>query len=1147
MKKVYFFLTFFTFMNIISIGSTYLLITFHKMALKKSKASRNTVDEILESVKKKCNISGIKERISVALKRSKAPHSTLKKTDEILENLQKKGNISGVKERISKELLEVFKSSTISVDTNLYDIMYSVQKNLAKIKDEAFVNGLIDSINFDKAMEINDKEIENTWELPHKNKRETEESIDQINNSKTALSSLEEKIPALENQLKSNISILAKISEEQKSLKNDPRWLDDIEEDLKKYRPLKTTVWNLIISLSNIINAKNKEETEGWITPEERDVLLRKYNEIDKSDVSEVASEFWIDCWYSITTMKDIADINRIKLEQQHYITLSKSIDEKITELEHEKTLRELIDSLKKDMVDIPDWFLPFGSSDTIAKVGNNHEDTNRIVEDFQNKLIQVGNFKKEIRKIRKRYDTNFKNLENIKTLQQFHEDMNNEEEVDKCQKKLGTIIDICKNNLHLWDKENYKSTLGEHTISLWWWLKEPLKLDFISWNLSSSNRSATYSLCDAQWNALTKIWNSFSISKLKLEWISLDNTNQTIIIDNFKTEPIEWVKFPLNLNLAIKVNIVDQNTWLNIEHLKPINLKIDLPKLPQANRKNAYESINSPTMDERIASKYDDQYRENIENEIIWDILRKWWNKHEVNKIYKNERERDSFIERIRKRLKIHFPFLMLANLQQWFKEEIIKEDKNIPIQHLINEDAFKKYIENNRKNDLNDYATKTIKENISQNRDIVDSILLTFYWPAILSDGHKKRSNNNDYSKFLIWKEAEQDCDWNKVVIKVVWINKISATIRVNGKEEQIEATSHDRLIERILDKEVTRDGSTLDEKIRCQLALWILKAVVKLSPQKLSKQIPNQDISDGSGHTVNCNRLEIDLDGTWNLRYRWSKVNTRTQNKEYINIFDESTVNRGEIDIVKNHIQMISMQINNILNWFAQDYQEATNPKKIENMFLLRYDTDIMRIRAWYIKNLWAKTNYKFDFDGLKIKDLKSDDITISFKEWKFVVEGKFNEKDYKYEAKDLWYILRQGGEVFYGLQPEIFNAINEKYVEQLRTNKLIQKENFAIADLNENKTWRVYFYDVSWDQLSYLEIDDVKSNPLGSQKNAGRMNSKNIPDVKTICSLEERKEFFQNPLLAWRLLREMRKMLRLVAPRKISKTKANSTKK
>jgi hypothetical protein len=31
-----------------------------------------------------------------------------------------------------------------------------------------------------------------------------------------------------------------------------------------------------------------------------------------------------------------------------------------------------------------------------------------------------------------------------------------------------------------------------------------------------------------------------------------------------------------------------------------------------------------------------------------------------------------------------------------------------------------------------------------------------------------------------------------------------------------------------------------------------------------------------------------------------------------------------------------------------------------------------------------------------------------------------------------------------------------AINEQYVEKLRTNNLIQTENFAVSDLNENKT-------------------------------------------------------------------------------------------
>ena len=63
-----------------------------------------------------------------------------------------------------------------------------------------------------------------------------------------------------------------------------------------------------------------------------------------------------------------------------------------------------------------------------------------------------------------------------------------------------------------------------------------------------------------------------------------------------------------------------------------------------------------------------------------------------------------------------------------------------------------------------------------------------------------------------------------------------------------------------------------------------------------------------------------------------------------------------------------------------------------------------------------------------------------------------------------------------------------------------------------------------------QLSYLEIEDVNLNPLGPGE-TWRIDPNQIPTARRRCNDEERKEFMQNPLLAWRLQREMRRRLSL----------------
>ena len=105
-----------------------------------------------------------------------------------------------------------------------------------------------------------------------------------------------------------------------------------------------------------------------------------------------------------------------------------------------------------------------------------------------------------------------------------------------------------------------------------------------------------------------------------------------------------------------------------------------------------------------------------------------------------------------------------------------------------------------------------------------------------------------------------------------------------------------------------------------------------------------------------------------------------------------------------------------------------------------------------------------------------------------------------------------------------------TINEEYVEKLRTNNLIQTESFAVSDFNDNKTWRVYIFDEWWN-LSYLDIEDRRLNPLRGRKNAWRIDPWALPTERIRCNDRERREFFQNPFLAWRLIREMRRRLAL----------------
>ncbi|HCB51224.1 TPA: hypothetical protein DEP21_01385 [Patescibacteria group bacterium] len=114
------------------------------------------------------------------------------------------------------------------------------------------------------------------------------------------------------------------------------------------------------------------------------------------------------------------------------------------------------------------------------------------------------------------------------------------------------------------------------------------------------------------------------------------------------------------------------------------------------------------------------------------------------------------------------------------------------------------------------------------------------------------------------------------------------------------------------------------------------------------------------------------------------------------------------------------------------------------------------------------------------------------------------------------------------VFNGLELEIVAQVNEAMVGRLRTNNMIGPENFAVSDLNNEKTGRVYIFDDAGN-LSYLEIEDRALNPIPNGANEAHLDFNNVPPQRIRCNDQERKEFFQNPFLSGRLIRSMRRRL------------------
>jgi len=1113
------------------------------------------------------------------------------------------GNIAEVQKDISTRLFGVLEwANSISVDSELY-------ASINNVADASNITNYINTAKNSLPHENADRVTigYDSWHYHVNNTRfdlttltwidETQNAINDMNRAIAGLNALPGQINALRTRLQENHTKLNEIRNIQSAW--IPGTLTNIDTHRATLRNYKTKCRNLIAILRTIDRLENLSYYDDWTTrwtnaKRDRDNAVRNFNTVYWRTPSFTWNlPDWTPC-----------NVSRFDLNADSWawkLTECEDLDGRIETLdntyEQERwnrvNLDRLIGQLPKqlgDRITVPNDLWLFNSDGTIvtsalATLG----DTDTERSDITNRLNQLDVLQWQIETLRARYQDNLNKLNRILALQQLEQrmDATHPGEIDRRQREFNTIREISHNNLLLWPwaPGTYEPYLPNTAIGVWerwvWWNPaRQVHLDFINWALwhwfNGWARNFRYSLCDEAWNPLRNNWWRLEIQQwwqsINIRWITFDDATQRMNIDNLEITPINWLTFPLNLDLNVRVRIHDNDTGLDIDHHKPIHIEITRPTLVRADREAAYNSL-VPPMNDRITAEYTDRYREELENEAIWKILREWWNDAEVNEIYNNETRRNMLINRIRERLMGHFPFLAIGNLQTWFRTDMTREDRDVPVQYLLNQNAFQNYVRQNFPSNLRNFASWQINTNANVYRDDIFQEFLDFQteisnnpkdnldnlralaqvpddanWPQSHPDSRWQRirwerSRRNNYTKFFKWRSANLDNqtldteDWEIkywVNIECTWVNKIVATINIDWKEEPeiIEAANHDRLITWILNRANTKDGEPLNRKLRCNIALSVLKAMVMMAPQKLNREIAPTNFTDARWNNIICDRIEAGI-VWWNLRIRWVNVNG-ARVRTNVPIFDENQFKSlHDIDMLEHWIHELSTQINSIMNATAEEYQWAVDNIE-DNRWLLRYNT-VQRLRWWPIKRLWwriryGKTNNNFDFDTSVSEAWKN--VNIAFNWWKFTVSWEFDGQEYKYETRNLWSILRKKinrKRVFDWIELAMMASINEQYIEMLRTNNLIQTENFAVSDLNNDKTGKIYIFDESGN-LSYLEIEDRALNPLWWE-NAGRIDPDDIPMQRIRCNDQERREFMQNPLLAWRLLREMRRRLAL----------------
>jgi len=697
-----------------------------------------------------------------------------------------------------------------------------------------------------------------------------------------------------------------------------------------------------------------------------------------------------------------------------------------------------------------------------------------------------------------------------------------------------------------------------------------------------NNNQNINYEFCDTtSWENLIRQNNGIQLTLVgwqtaTIRWLQI-NGNQ-LNWTNIQVDPIENLKFPLNIQIAIRWRIQESNTWINLDHYKTFNITINAPTLNAATRQQAYDNLNqNNVLDNRITSEYGEPGRTTIENNVIQEILRANGNENEVNQILNNEQLRNQLIQRIRG-LPWLIPVINLQTLQTWFRTEMTRINRNVPVQFLVNQNAFTDYIRSGLPENATNYVRWEIRTAIdtSVNRDAIMRTLLTFQTdmannkfdnndhmrldtntPNNRPTWHpnnrfqrifRRRSNRNNWTKFWEGKESDsisdkiQTNEWeNSYDIKVwiLWVNKVVTTINISWEDEPIilDTRDSDEMVHAILRLEATKTWEPINRKLRCNMALNALKALISKSPTSLHREFHwNVTAIDWQNYQVD--RLDA-LIRWWNLIVRGSCANAHNnppnQYRQRINhvVFDEQRYKSlHNIDELERWMISLSWQINGIMNSMADEFRTATSRIKLRP--LMRYNTRFP-LRLWRAKRaFWrmahGRTNWDFDFETSAWEWNKN--VNIKFERWKFTLSWEFQWEQYEFKWRSLGGLLRKKMHrlrVFDGVELAIVEKINEEMIAKLRTNSFIWPENFWVADLNQDKTWRIFIMDSKGD-LSYLEIEDRALNPIPNW-DYGRIPFNNLPPQRIRCNEKERREFMQNPLLAGRLLRTMRNRLRV----------------
>jgi len=658
-----------------------------------------------------------------------------------------------------------------------------------------------------------------------------------------------------------------------------------------------------------------------------------------------------------------------------------------------------------------------------------------------------------------------------------------------------------------------------------------PLKTVFFGAN---APEGPEYAICDVNTGKAIEYdwWYNLTISgkEVKIKWLTVDSDQ--LRINNLEIDPIQDIKFPVTIKLGMRWSQSKDGVYLDV--FKPMTITVQAPKMSQADRQANYDRYNSTnTITDRVQSEYNNKH-EARENEVVWELLRANGNEAEINKIYENETLRKEFVKQVRNNGSVPFPMLDIAVLQTEFRDKITDDSASskVPLQYLINDNAFTDYLRQNIAKNVEDFLKKKVKKNVDGNINLRNEILTTFtkfetnlsktLWddPSVRTDAENtlnlarsnKRKRRDNYMRFLVGR-SESLKDWSlelndknhkySVDLSCETMNKLVANIEVDGQKIALAWRNLKELL-----KSIVGSGRIESNKLAVHVAFGVVKTMIKM----MKANNMNMDVRNASGNLVetrlNDDKLTInEIDNTG-----------RTVSK----IFDEDHFkNLKDFNTLDIALWQLTKDFHSIMHYYNQDYKKATQYTRVNR--LMKYDP---RWTRWLrrLRKTWnwkKKNTLDFEFPPTTVT-VWDRTTNISFEKGKFAI----SMWDKEYTTGNIGRFLKKHRE-FDGMQMEIMAVINNKYTDMLRVNARVKKTNFGVYDY---KLKRLYILD-SNGKLNY--IDGPTRNPISGISKwqwYGKIMEKNMPNSMTPMTNEsEIAQFWQNPLLGGRMVKSMQRRL------------------